>query len=94
MTTDQICDQIKTILREKNAAYGQAASRSPLLCPSLRPTTAILVRMSDKIERLKTLLTTNVDAHGESLNDTVADLAGYCVLYLATKGDTNNDSVD
>ena len=91
MTTDQICDAIKETLRTKNAAYGQAASRPPVLVPSLPPTTAILVRMSDKIERLRTLLTSNVDNIGESLNDTVADLAGYCILYLANKGDTSNE---
>ena len=70
------------LLLAKNRDYGGSAWSSPLLCPSLPPSVAIRVRMSDKIARLVSL-----DARGpsvdESVKDTLRDLAGYCLLELA-----------
>lgn len=81
----QVSDRLRDTLIAKNRAYGDTASRSPVLIPNLPAEVALLVRMSDKINRLSTLLSTNTDDNGESIDDTVLDLAGYCVLYLAGK---------
>ena len=78
------CDALERLLIAKNAAYGDSASRAPILRPTLETTTAIFVRMSDKIARIRSLLS-GAEANEESLDDTIRDLAGYCVLYLATK---------
>lgn len=82
MTTDEICDALKNTLRKKNADYGNAASESPVLVPTLPAETAILVRMSDKIQRIRNLLTTGSVHVNESIQDSVMDLAGYCILFI------------
>lgn len=78
------CERLRATLETKNAAYGNTASRAPILAPNLDPATALFVRMSDKISRLQSLIG-GADANDESLDDTIRDLAGYCVLYLANK---------
>lgn len=67
----------------KNDNYGSSVFHSPRLLPELSEKSAILVRMGDKISRLEHLAAGNADLVGESFTDTVADLAGYCLLYLA-----------
>lgn len=79
---ETICENLKETLIKKNKAYGQSAFKSPLLMPNIRAGSAILIRMSDKIERL-TALQNGEDDNGETFDDTILDLAGYCILYLA-----------
>lgn len=81
----EVCERLRTTLEAKNAAYGDSASRVPILAPKLDSRTALFVRMSDKISRLRSLID-GADENDESLDDTMLDLAGYCVLYLATNG--------
>lgn len=80
-------DKLRDLLISKNVDYGASAFESPSLMPGLTPTAAILVRMSDKINRLQTLAARSGEGlvKDETFDDTVRDLAGYCVLYLATK---------
>ena len=86
----EVCDRLKDTLQRKNADYGCSASRSPLLCPELPAHTAILVRMSDKINRILTLEQWNGVAERvdemflktEPLADTYLDLAGYAILRI------------
>lgn len=73
------------LLMRKNRDYGDAAASESPLCPELDSSTAILVRMGDKIKRLENLATVKETLVDESFEDTVRDLAGYCVLYLASK---------
>jgi len=68
-----------TLLR-KNRDYGSSVFKTPLLAPSLDPGTAILVRMSDKIERLSH---NNALEINETRDDTMMDLGAYALLYLA-----------
>lgn len=74
--------RLADILSKKNADYGDAASLPPLLAPHLDAGTAILVRMSDKVNRIQHLLEAGKSEVNESLEDSVLDLAGYCLLYL------------
>lgn len=71
------------LILAKNADYGDAAWRRPLLSPALPPRTAILVRMSDKINRLVSLIEKGVvQVKEETIDDTIRDLGVYCLLYL------------
>lgn len=78
---ETVCRIGATLLR-KNADYGGSAWQSPVLAPSMNAGDAIRVRMSDKINRLATLSTKSAEV-SESVDDTLADLAGYCILELA-----------
>lgn len=74
-----------TLLR-KNADYGSSVYKQPVLAPGVDVATAIRVRMSDKIERLRNLLASPLQANRvitESIDDTMRDLAGYAILWLA-----------
>lgn len=84
MTIEETCDVLKQTLIAKNKAYGNSAERGSLF-GRVSPEDAILVRMSDKISRLINMSRgEHIDDLGETFNDTVLDLAGYCVLYLVT----------
>lgn len=75
-----LCNELCSTLQSKNSNYGDTAGKPPYFAPWLEPQTALLVRMSDKVSRLKTLLTRESDKVGESLRDTALDLAGYSIL--------------
>lgn len=80
----QKCDELKTVLVRKNMDYGASAFNPPALAPGVAPTTAILVRMSDKIARLNNLQTAEKPNY-EAIEDTILDLAGYAILLLVAK---------
>lgn len=71
-----------TLLR-KNADYGGSAWRKPMLAPNLDVGSAILCRMSDKVARISSLQASGTAEVAESLEDTIRDLAGYSILWLA-----------
>ena len=89
----EVCGELCETLTAKNANYGDSAGQAPLFAPWLNPGTAILVRMSDKVSRLRTLLTKEHDKVGESLRDTLMDLAGYSIL-LAIELDKKEEESD
>ena len=77
-----ICDNLNNTYKAKNADYGDSFAR----VRKEEGQTAILVRLKDKLYRLETLL------HGadrkvsdESLDDTLIDLANYCILELVER---------
>lgn len=74
--------KVVALLLAKNADYGSSAWRPPTLKPQMDAGDAIMVRMSDKVNRIATLQN-NVAQVAESLDDTVRDLAGYSILWLA-----------
>lgn len=80
-------DKLADILAKKNAAYGDAFGKSIEKYGYI----AALVRMSDKWNRLNNLMLDDdgIDNLGESVQDTLLDLAGYCVLTMAVLGDEN-----
>ena len=79
------CVGLCNLLKKKNADYGDSFSQPPYLLPKMFPTTAAFVRLSDKFHRLRTLWNQENRKPGtnESLEDTIRDVAGYCVLLLA-----------
>ena len=75
-------DWIDLIMR-KNADYGSSVHNPPVLMPEMPPASAIMVRMSDKIQRIAHLLTVRSFSFiDESLEDSIRDLGAYCLLYL------------
>lgn len=72
-----------TTLINKNVNYGSSVWKPPALAPDMPVRSAILVRMSDKVARIASLMSGDVDRVGESLDDTIGDLGAYCLLYLA-----------
>lgn len=80
-------DKLQKILVKKNTAYGDAFGKSIEKYGYI----AALVRMSDKWNRLNNLMLDgeNVDNLGESVQDTLLDLAGYCILTMAEMDNEN-----
>ena len=89
MTESQIrdqCNALADLLVKKNHDYGDAALRSPILAPHFPAELSIVIRMSDKIERMRHFISLKETLMvSESFDDTVRDLAGYCVLLLALR---------
>jgi len=70
----QVCDDIKALLLEKNTKYGDSALNPVRVMSQASPVEQILVRIDDKLSRIK---------HGNILEDdedVVSDLIGYFVL--------------
>ena len=81
-------DKIRNIFKElgdkvaaKNADYGDSVFESPTLCPTMDASSAIMVRLSDKLSRLKRLYGHQAQVKDETLADTLDDICGYCVLF-------------
>ena len=80
-------DWLATLLK-KNADYGSSVWNAPVLKPGMDCGDAILVRMSDKVNRIASLIDRSERGGGgpeieESLEDTIKDLGGYSLLWLA-----------
>lgn len=75
---------LRDTLTSKNKDYGSSAFERPYLHPHLPPEDAILIRMSDKVNRLHNIMQNNAVCD-ETIDDTILDLAGYCVLFLASR---------
>ena len=74
-------ENLATLLR-KNSDYGSSGLCEPILVPGMQPRQALLVRMSDKIARIQTLQDRAPEV-AETLEDTMLDLANYCLLWVA-----------
>jgi len=72
---EQVCDDIKSLLLEKNAKYGDSALSPKRIFSSSGSTEQILVRIDDKLSRIATR-----GFRGEQDEDTLNDLIGYLVL--------------
>lgn len=76
----ETCDQICTMLLEKNVKYGNSALDPVRVFSKASTTEQLLVRIDDKLSRIKT---TGMEAPDE---DTLNDLIGYLILLkIATK---------
>ena len=69
----QVCDEVKTVLLEKNAAYGNSALDPLRIFSRADPVEQLNVRIDDKLSRI---------ARGSEYagDDTELDLIGYLVL--------------
>lgn len=81
-----VCSRLQGMLLEKGSRYGNSALTKPILIPSLTPGQNIMGRASDKIARIAALNTGRAtETADETLQDTVLDLAGYCVLWVVAR---------
>ena len=84
----KVCDDVKDLLLEKNAKYGDSALNPIRILSRSSPTEQILVRIDDKLNRIK---------QGNILEDdedVVTDLIGYFVLLkIALKMDYDKQNI-
>lgn len=76
------CDTLNIIYRQKNHDYGDSFAKVRSVVPN-----AILVRLMDRLERLKTLLGKGEQAQvvDESIYDTLIDMANYCIMEVVER---------
>jgi hypothetical protein len=74
-----ICANLNRLYAEKNHDYGDSFAKIRQEFGDK----VILIRLSDKLERLKTLLgKEDAGETPESVDDTLMDMANYCILEL------------
>ena len=84
----KVCDEIKSLLLEKNANYGDSALSPKRIFSQSGSTEQILVRIDDKLSRIATR-----GFRGEQDEDTLNDLIGYLVLLkVAARGQVEPQS--
>ena len=77
----QICTTLNGIYERKNHDYGDSFAKLRNELPN-----AILVRIYDKYSRLKTLMQgAEQKVKDESIDDTLMDLANYCIMELVER---------
>lgn len=79
MISDE-CDKLKVMLLDKNARYGNSAISPIRVFSQADNVSQILVRMDDKLSRIK-----NMTANNGDNEDAMMDLAGYIILYKVAK---------
>ena len=80
----QICQELTNMFVEKNADYGNAYALLRKEYPM-----SICWRLSDKLNRLKTLYATDAEKPNwvsESITDTLMDIANYAIMELIERG--------
>lgn len=77
----QVCDETKELLIKKDGNYGSSFSEQYKEYGLLSG----LIRLDDKMRRLKTLFKGMDDEVGESTDDTLRDISGYCNLILVER---------
>lgn len=74
-----ICESLTDIYKRKNHDYGDSFAKVREVVHN-----SVLVRLMDKLERLKTLMGKGEPAQvmDESVDDTLMDMANYCIMEL------------
>lgn len=95
----ETCREFTATLLKKNIDYGSSVFQRPVLAPDMPADSAILVRATDKVQRLRNLLKKLdevVDVipqvKDESIEDTIRDLGAYCLLWLCYQRISNGKS--
>lgn len=85
-TFEAVLQEMKELHSKKNHDYGDSFSKSFDEFGMVAP----IVRMSDKLERLKTLCKSDAKVN-ESVRDTLIDLANYAVMTVAEIDENDED---
>lgn len=81
-----ICDKLNSTYAAKNADYGDSFAR----VRKEEGDAVILVRLKDKLYRLETLLHgADRKVNDESVDDTLLDMANYCIMELVERRSEN-----
>lgn len=83
--------RVVVLLLKKNVDYGSSAFEPPVLAPGLTARESIQCRMSDKIARLRRQLSGQAMQISESPVETMTDLVGYGLLWLAWQPDSGGE---
>lgn len=76
-----ICEELNIIYEAKNNDYGDSFAKVRNHFPN-----SVLVRIADKFERLKQLMSGGEQkVSDESIEDTLSDLANYCIMELVER---------
>lgn len=75
---DRLCCELHELYIKKNADYGDSVG---ILYEKLGDI-SMLTRISDKYNRLMNLITTGGEQNYESIDDTIQDMANYCIIWL------------
>lgn len=75
---EHICKQMLDVYKAKNSDYGDSFSTS---CDEFGLIAGV-VRMNDKMNRIKSLLKKPQQVNDESIKDTLLDLANYSIMSL------------
>ena len=75
-----ICDNLNSTYKAKNSDYGDSFSKVRHEYPE-----AICIRLSDKLERLKTRYRGQQAQVKESIEDTLLDIANYAIMELVER---------
>lgn len=76
-TREMIMDKNRDLFEAKNSDYGNSFEDFGLI--------GILVRLNDKINRLKSITQNGIKVNDEKMEDTINDLYNYCVIGLSFK---------
>ena len=78
---DGLCKALHNIYKAKNKDYGDSLSSLRKEFPE-----AILIRLGDKYNRLKALMKNGkAEVKDESIEDTLLDLANYCLMEIVER---------
>ena len=96
---EQICNEIHEMYIKKNADYGDSVGELYAKLGDI----SFLTRISDEYNRLMNLMCDSdgykrKDINYESVDDTIQDLANYCIIWLMEremkKEDNNEEAID
>ena len=73
-----VCEQIKSLLLEKNRKYGNSALQPLRVFSRAGAEEQMLVRMDDKLSRIK-------NRQDDDDEDPFMDLAGYLILFMSNR---------
>lgn len=76
----EICSKLSETYKAKNNDYGDSFAKLRTKYPN-----AILIRLSDKLNRLDTLIMGGKQEVDESIDDTLLDLANYAIMELVER---------
>ncbi|WEG14128.1 zinc-finger domain-containing protein [Pullulanibacillus sp. KACC 23026] len=78
----EVAGQIANLLAAKNHDYGNSFAKLYTEFGDL----SVVIRLTDKLERYKTLINHQHLVKSESIDDTLRDIAGYAILTLVERG--------
>lgn len=78
---DKVLHELRTLLIDKNSAYGDSALNPIRIFSKAQAHSQILVRIDDKLSRIRNFQGQEVGPSGDAaVEDTIQDLMGYLVL--------------
>ena len=80
-----ICSQLTELYERKNHDYGDSFGKGFQEYGMTMP----IIRLEDKLNRVKALLRSTARVNDESVDDTLMDLANYAIMTLVERGCRN-----